>query len=107
MIARSVVADRCADIGLERRSKREWPSYTETHDTDFPCRDFRVCRKPVQARAAIGIEMRNRSLCSILLAAGPPGVIEGDHRSRQLDAPINFRRSNNKSVPGQPHASAQ
>src|SRR6266705_2092202 len=57
--------------------------------------------------AAIGIEMRDRSLCSLLLAAGPSGVIEGDYRSRRLDAPINFRRSSNKSVPGQPHANAQ
>jgi hypothetical protein len=107
MDARAVVADRGADIGLERRSKREVPADTETYDTDFPWRDFRMYGKPVQASAAIGIEMRDRSLCSVLLAAGPSGVIEGDHRSRQLDAPINFRRSSNKSVPGQPHASAQ
>src|SRR5260370_25458473 len=63
--------------------------------------------KPVQDSAALGIEMRDRSLCSVLMAAGPAGVIEGDRRSRRLDAPINFRRSSNKSVPGQPHASAQ
>jgi hypothetical protein len=83
------------------------PADTETHDTDFPWRDFRMYGKPVQASAAIGIEMRDRSLCGVLLAASPSGVIEGDHRSRWFDAPINFRRSGNKSVPGQPNASAQ
>src|SRR6266403_6190237 len=107
MDARAVVADRCADIGLERRSKREVPADTETHNTNFPWRDFRMYGKPVQASAAIGIEMPDRSLCSVLLAAGPSGVSEGDHRSRRLDAPINFRRSSNKSIPRQPHASAQ
>ena len=107
MNARAVVADRCVDIGLECRSKREVAADAETHNTNFPWRDFRVYGKPVQTGAAIGIEMRNRSLRGVLLAAGPAGVIEGDHRSRRFDAPINFRRSSNKSVPGQPHASAQ
>jgi len=106
MDARSVVADRCADIGLKRSSKREVSADTETHATDFPWRDFRMYGKPTQTSPAIGIEMRYRSLRGVLLAAGPSGVIERDHRSRQLDAPINFRRSNNKSVPGQPSAEA-
>src|SRR5882724_5418777 len=48
MDARAVVADRCADIGLERRSKREVPADTETHDTDFPWRDLRIYGKPVK-----------------------------------------------------------
>src|SRR5579863_4346855 len=106
MYSRAVVADRCANIGLERRAKRKVPADAETHDTDFPWRHFRMFGKPVQTRAAVGIEMRDRCLCSVLLAAGPSGVIEGNHRSRRLDAQVNFRRSSHKSVPGQPHASA-
>jgi len=62
--------------------------------------------KPVQTSAAIGIEMRDRSLRGVLLAAGASGVVKWDHRSGRFDAPINFGGSGNKSIPGQPYASA-
>ena len=67
------------------------------------------CAEPpssIQTSAAIRIEMRDRSLGGVLLAAGASRVIECDHRSRRFDAAINFGRSGNKSIPGQPHASA-
>src|SRR5260221_14548882 len=102
-----VITDRCPHIRLERRTKREVAANAKTCDADFARRDFRMYGKPVQASAAIGIEMRDRSLCSVLLAAAPSGVIEGDHRSRRLDPAINFWRRGNKSVTGQPSAKPQ
>src|SRR5438445_1651586 len=63
--------------------------------------------EPVQTRAAIGIEMRDRSLRCVLLAARASGVVKWDHCSGWLDAPINFRGSGNKSIPGQPCTSAK
>jgi hypothetical protein len=51
--------------------------------------------------------MRDRSLRGVLLAARASGVIKWDRRPRRLDAPINFRGSGNKSIPGQPHASTK
>src|ERR1700741_1185639 len=104
MDARAVVTDRCANIGLERSPEGEAAADAETYDTDFFTRHLGMFRKPFQTSAAIGIEMHNWSLRGVLLAAGAPGVIEGDHRSRRFNAPINFRGSNNNPVPGQPHA---
>jgi hypothetical protein len=80
------------------------PADTESHNSDFPLRHPAMFGEPIQAGSAIGIEMRDRSLRSVLLAASPSGVIEGDNRSRGLDAAINFRRRNNKSIPSQTHA---
>ncbi len=107
MDACAVVTDRCADIGLERSTEGEVAADAETYDADFPSRDLRMFGKPVQTSAAIGIEMRDRSLRGVLLAADASGVIEWDHRSRRFDAAINFRGRGNKSIPGQPYAEAQ
>src|SRR5882757_9931110 len=63
--------------------------------------------EPVQTSPTIGIEMRDRSLRGVLLAAGASGVVIWDYRSRRFDATINFGRSGNKSIPGQPYTSAQ
>ncbi len=106
MDAGAVVTDRGADIGLERSTEGEVAADAETHDADFPWRDHRMLGKPVQTSAAIGIEMRDRGLRGVLLAADASGVIEWDHRSRRFDAAINFRGSANKSIPGQPYAGA-
>jgi hypothetical protein len=76
MDACTVVTDRCADIGLKRSTEGEVAADAETHDTDFVTRGFRMFGKPVQTSAAIGIEMRDRSLRGVLLAAGASGVIE-------------------------------
>src|SRR5215471_558734 len=103
----AVVTDRCADIGLERSTKGEVAADAETHYSDFSFGDLRVFGKPVQTSTAICIEMRNRSLRGILLAADPSSVIEGGHHSRWFEAAINFRGSGNKSIPGQPYAGAQ
>ena len=62
--------------------------------------------KPVQTSAAIGIEMRDRSLRGVLLVAETSGVIESDHDSRWFDATIDFRGSGNKSIPDQPNTGA-
>jgi hypothetical protein len=51
-------------------------SDAETQCADFSSRDLRMFREPVQTRAAIRIEMRNRGLRGVLLAAGASGVIE-------------------------------
>ena len=107
MDASAVVTDRCADIGLERSTKGEVAADAETYDPDFSSGDLRVFGKPVQTSTAIGIEMRDRSLRGILLAADPSSVIEWDHRSRGFEAAIDFRGSGNKSIPGQPYAGAQ
>src|SRR5271166_4007347 len=106
MEACGVVTDRCTDVGLERRTEGEVAADAETHDADFPWCDLGMLGKPVQASAAIGIEMRDRSLGSVLLAANASRVIESDHGSRRFDAAIDFRGSGNKSIPGQPNAGA-
>src|SRR5580700_4576895 len=106
MDAGAVVTDRGADIRLERRAEGQVASDAETQCADFSARDLRMFRKPVQAGPAIRIEMRDRRLRGVLLAARASRVIEGDHRSGRFDAPIDFRSSSNKSVPGQPHAGA-
>src|SRR6266404_8085225 len=62
--------------------------------------------EPVQTSATIGIEMRDRSLRGVLLAARASGVVKWDYCSRRFDSAINFWRSDNKSMPGQPYASA-
>jgi hypothetical protein len=79
----------------------------ETHSTHFPGRDVRMSCKPIQTSAAIRIEMRDGSLCGVLLAAGASRVIEGDDRSWRFDAAINFRGRGDKSIARQPHAGAQ
>src|SRR5580692_1746480 len=107
MDARAVVTDGGANIRLERSSEGEVAADAETDDADFAARDLGIVSKPVQASAAIGIEMGDRSFGGGLLAAGAAGVIKRDHRSGRFDTAINFRRSSNKSVPGQPHAEAQ
>src|ERR1700680_3166757 len=106
MDACGVVTDRCMDIGLERRTEGEVAADAETHDADFPWCDLRMLGKPVQASAAISIEMRNWSLRGVLLAADASGVIEWDRGSRWFDAAIDFRGSGNKSIPGQPNTGA-
>src|ERR1700719_4229419 len=106
MDAGAVVTDRGADIRLERRAEGQVASDAETQCADFSSRDLRMFREPVQTRAAIRIEMRNRGLPGVLLAAGASRVIERDHRSGRVDAAINFRSSRNKSIPGQPYAGA-
>jgi len=63
--------------------------------------------EPVQTSPTIGVKMRDRSLRGVLLAARASSVIKWDHRSRRFDAPINFGGSGNKSIPGQPYASAK
>src|SRR6267142_2058024 len=62
--------------------------------------------EPVQTSPTIGIKMRDRSLRGVLLAARASGVVKWDYCSGRFDAAINFGRSGNKSIPGQPHASA-
>ena len=107
MQARRVVADRGAYIGLERGTKREVTADTETRGADFSRRDLGMPGEPIQTSPAVGIKMRDRSVQGVLLAARLSGVIEWDHRSGGLNPPINFRCGDNKSVPGQPNASAQ
>jgi hypothetical protein len=102
-----VVTDRCADVGLEGSTEGEVAADAETHDADLLRRDFRVFGKPVETRAAIGIEMRDGSHRGVLLAARATGVIKGDHRSGRFDAAINFRGGGNKSVSGKANACAQ
>src|SRR6516164_5183769 len=104
MDACPVVADRCADIGLECSAEGEVAADAETHSTDFPWRDLGMFREPVQTSPAIGIKMRNRSLRGVLLAARASRIIKWNHRSGRFDAPINFRRGGDKSVSGQAHA---
>src|ERR1700693_3886300 len=82
MDACGVVTDRGTYIALERRTEGEVAADAETHDSDFPWCDLRMFGKPVQTSAAIGIEMRDRSLHGVLLAADTSGVIESDHGSR-------------------------
>ena len=103
MNACPVVADRCTDIGLECSAEGEVAADAEAHSADFPWRDLGMFGEPVQTSPAIGIKMRNRSLRGVLLAARPSGVIKWDYRSGRFDAAIDFRRSGNKSVPGQTH----
>jgi hypothetical protein len=107
MDACAVVTDRCADIGLEPSTECQVAADAETHDADLPSRDLRVFGQPVQTGPAIVIEVRDRSLGGVLLAAEAPGVIEWDHCSRRFDTAINFRGSGNESIPGQPYAGAQ
>src|SRR6202167_3328037 len=102
-----VITDGCADVGLEGSAEGEVAADAETHDADLPPRDFRMFGKPVETRAAIGIEMRDGSLRGVLLAADAASVIKGDHRSRRFDTAINFRGSGDKSIPGQAYAGAQ
>ena len=106
MDARGVVTDSRTDLWLERRTEGEVAADAETHNADFAWRDFGMLEKPVQTSAAIGIEMRDRSLRGVLLAADTSGVIESDHGSRWFDAAIDFRGSGNKSIPGQPNTGA-
>ena len=106
MDAGAVVTDCCADIGLQRSTERKVSPDAETHRADFPAGHLRAFRKPVQTTAAIGIEMRDRSLRGVLLAADTSGVIKSNHGSRWFDAAIDFRGSGNKSIPGQPNTGA-
>src|ERR1700691_5179684 len=106
MDACAVETDRRADIALERRTEREVAADAETHPPDFSRRDLGMFRKPVKTSTAIGIEMRDRSLCRVLLAANASGVVERDHRSRRFDPAVNFRGGGNKSISGQSYARA-
>jgi len=107
MDAGAVVTDRRADIGLEPSTECEVAADTKSHGADFSVRDLRMFGKPVQTSAAIGIEMRDRSLSRVLLAAHASVVIEWNHCSRRFDTAINFRRSGNESITGQSYAGAQ
>src|SRR5262249_36761886 len=85
----------------------EMAADAESDDADFSSRDFRMFGEPIQARTAIGIEVGDRSLRGVLLAAGASGVVEGDHRAWWFDAAIDFRCGGDESVAGEPHAGAK
>ena len=107
MDAGAVVTHGSPDIGLECGTKGQMAADAKTNGADFPWRDEGMLGKPVQTSAAVGIEMRDRRRCGVLLAAVASSVVEGDDRARRFDAAINFRGSNDKPVTRQANASAQ
>jgi len=107
MDAGAVVTHGSLNIGLECGTKGQMAANAETNGADFAWRDEGMLGKPVQTSAAVGIEMRDRRRCGILLAAGASSVIEGDNRARRFDAAINLRGGNDKPVTRQANASAQ
>jgi hypothetical protein len=107
MDACAVVADRGTNVALECGTEGEVAADAETDRTDFPRRDFGMFGEPVLTGATVGIEMRDRSLRGVLLAAGAPGIVKWDHRPGRFNAAINLGGSGNKSIPSQPYASAE
>jgi len=72
-----VVADLAPDIGPGNARKREVAPPIQKPTTPISLPRLGCVEKPVHDRAASRIEIATGVLCSILLAAGPPGVIEG------------------------------
>ena len=107
MDAGGVVADGDADVGLKGGAEGEVAADAESDDADFAWCDARMGGEPVEATAAVGVEMRDRSFRGVLLAARAAGVVERDDRAGRLDAAMDFRRGGDKAVSGEAHAKAQ
>src|SRR6185295_18676276 len=105
--AGAVVAHRDAHVRLKGGAEGEVAADAETHDADFSRRDARMRGEPVEATAAVGVEMRNWSFRSVLLAARATGVVERNDSAGRLDAAIDFRRGGDKAVSGEAYAKAQ
>src|SRR6185312_2030062 len=80
---------------------------TEPRSAQFTRGNSGILREEIKYCPAICIEIRDGCSCRIVEATGAAGIIEGDYRSRQLDAVVNFRRRDYKSVSCQSHAGAQ
>src|SRR5262245_30079118 len=63
-------------------------------------------RQIIERGATIGVEVRDRSSRGILKPACTPVVVKRNDQAMRLDAVIDFRRGDHKTVPGEAHTRA-